>query len=73
MTGLAPGNGFEYVVGVIRFIGHDRARGLGQGRQQRGQLPAVGRLAWREHQVQAVAERVDDGMPFRREAAPATA
>jgi hypothetical protein len=64
---LAPSEGFEERVGVIRLVG-DQSLGL-EVFEQRFGLADVGGLPRRQRQRDRIAERIDDSMDLRRQAA----
>ena len=66
-------DGLEHRVGVVDLIRHHLAGLLRQGGQQVGHEQAIGLLAGRQVEVDAVAERIDDGVDFGRVTTPTAA
>ena len=69
--GLVQLDGLGHRVGVVGPIHQHFARLLRQGGQQVGHEQAIGWLAGRQVEVDAVAERIDDGVDLGRVTAPA--
>lgn len=66
-------NGFQHLVRIVSLIAHHCAGSLAPGGQQGGQLRTARGLGRCQHQVQAVAQCIYDGMDLRAEAASAAA